>query len=307
MSGLGVHSQTGRLRRVITCAPGLAHERLTPANCDALLFDDVFWVAQARNDRRDFCDKMTDRGVEVLRVHDLLSGVLEQGAARRWILDRRVDANAVGVGMLDEMLGWLEELPPQELARFLIGGIAVHDLPFAAQGMTASVLGPESFLLPPLPNMLFTRDTSAWVYGGVLLNPMHWRARRAETLLMDAIYRFYPLFGTKARVWWGGAALDIRAEKKDFFAVVAEALGVKRLHIVPTGGDSYEQARGAVGRRQQRRRGRAGRRHGLRPQHLHQHAAAQGGDRGPHPARIGAGAGQGRRPLHDLPDPPGSA
>lgn len=341
MTELGVHSETGKLRRVIVCAPGLAHERLTPANCDALLFDDVFWVAQARNDHRDFRDKMVDRGVEVLEVHDLLADVLGQKAARRWLLDQRITANVVGVGMLDELLGWLEDLPPEALARYLIGGIAVHDLPFEPQGIVAAVLGPEGFLLPPLPNMLFTRDTSAWIYGGVSLNPMHWPARQNETLVMAAIYRFHPLFAKSAKVWWGdpdqdlqpasleggdvmpigrgtvligmgerstpqavgllaralfaqGAAkrviacamppsraamhldtvftlcdrdiatsftavasaitcyslrpgkdtaLDIRAEKHGFFDVVAEALGVKKLRIVPTGGDSYEQAR----------------------------------------------------------------
>lgn len=145
MSGLGVHSETGRLRRVITCAPGLAHERLTPANCDALLFDDVFWVQQARNDHRDFCDKMTDRGVEVLQVHDLLADVLAQHAARGWVQDRQISANVLGVGMLDELPGWLEELPCETLAGLLIGGIAGHDLPFAPRDMVASVLGPEGF------------------------------------------------------------------------------------------------------------------------------------------------------------------
>ncbi len=341
MTALGVHSETGKLRRVIVCAPGLAHERLTPANCDALLFDDVFWVQQAHNDHRDFCDKMTDRGVEVLEVHDLLAEVLAQKAARRWVLDRRITVDVVGVGMLDELLGWLEEMPAAALARFLIGGIAVHDLPFAPQGMVAAVLGPEGFLLPPLPNMMFTRDTSAWIYGGLTLNPMHWPARQNETLLMAAITRFHPTFAKSARVWWGGVdedhrpasleggdvmpigrgtvligmgertkpqavgqvaralfaagaaqrvigcampasraamhldtvftlcdrdiatsftavaegltcwslrpgpddMLEIRAEKAGFFEVVAEALGVKSLRIVPTGGDSYEAAR----------------------------------------------------------------
>lgn len=341
MSGLGVHSETGKLRRAIVCAPGLAHERLTPANCDELLFDDVFWVQQARNDHRDFCDKMTDRGVEVFEVQNLLADVLAQKTARDWVLDRRITANVVGVGMLDELLGWLENLPSDALAQFLIGGIAVHDLPFTSASMVASVLGSEGFLLPPLPNMMFTRDTSCWIYGGVTLNPMHWRARQNETLLMDAIYRFHPLFAKKAEVWWGSAdedmqpasleggdvmpigrgtvligmgerttpqavgqvaralfargaatrvigcamppsraamhldtvfslcdrdiatsftavaealtcyslrpetngTLDIRQEKKGFFDVVADALKVEKLRIVPTGGDSYEQAR----------------------------------------------------------------
>jgi arginine deiminase len=187
VTALGVHSETGKLRKVIVCAPGLAHERLTPANCDSLLFDDVFWVQQARSDHRDFCDKMVDRGVEVLDVHDLLTDVLAHKPARRWLLDRCLTENSIGVGMLDEMLGWCEEIKAAALARFLVGGIAVHDLPFAPSGMVASVLGPEGFLLPPLPNMMFTRDTSCWIYGGMTVNPMHWPARQNETLLMAAL------------------------------------------------------------------------------------------------------------------------
>ncbi|MEO1292715.1 MAG: arginine deiminase [Pseudomonadota bacterium] len=205
---LGVHSETGRLNTVIVCEPGLAHRRLTPGNCEELLFDDVFWVKEAIKDHAAFRALMEAEGVEVLEVHALLAEVLAEPTARRWLLDRKITADQLGVGMLDDLRAWLLEMEPAPLARYLIGGIAVHDLPFPPTSMFGCYLGAEGFVLPPLPNMLFTRDTSCWIYGGLTLNPMHWRARRQETLLMTAIYRFHPRFAGQANVWWGDPETD---------------------------------------------------------------------------------------------------
>src|ERR1700760_5107226 len=93
---LGVHSEVGKLRTVMVCRPGLAHERLTPGNCHELLYDDVIWVHKAQEDHHDFVLKMQERGVEVLDLHDLLAQTLEVAEARAWIPDRRVTPNTVG-------------------------------------------------------------------------------------------------------------------------------------------------------------------------------------------------------------------
>lgn len=339
----GVYSETGQLRKVLVCRPGLAHERLTPTNCADLLFDDVFWVHEAKSDHHDFCTKMAERGIEVFEMHDLLAETVSSADARNWVLDRRITADHVGVGMLDEVRGWLSELPAARLAEFLIGGIAVHNLPFTPHGMFGPYLGIDGFLIPPLPNTIFARDTSCWIYGGVTLNPMHWPARRQETLLAAAIYRFHPMFAdVEFSVWWGdpdrdhGPAtleggdvmpighrtvligmgerstpqavgqvaqqlfwnnvadrviacempksrstmhldtvltlcsedvatsftdvaaritcyslrpgskeheIDVRPELKSLVELVQECLGLKKLHVVATGGDSYEQER----------------------------------------------------------------
>ncbi len=205
----GVYSEVGKLRKVITSRPGLAHRRLTPTNCDSLLFDDVFWVHQAQNDHHDFVSKMEERDVEVLDVYDLLAETLSNVTAKNWLLDRKITQYHVGVGMLDELRAWLSELKPSELARYLIGGIAVNDLPFKPNGMFGSFLGTSGFVLQPLPNMLFTRDTSSWIYDGVTLNPMFWPARVEETLLTAAIYKFHPDFGDNhVQVWWGDPDID---------------------------------------------------------------------------------------------------
>lgn len=200
---LGVHSEVGKLRTVLTCRPGLAHQRLTPTNCHDLLFDDVFWVHQAKNDHNDFVTKMQERDIEVLEMHDLLAETLKDPAALKWLLDRKLTENNVGIGMGDELRGWLSELPSAQLAEFMTGGIAVSDVPFKTHGMLGLYLGAHGFIMPPLPNLMFTRDTSAWIYGGVTLNPMHWPARRQETLLTAAVYRFHPRFKSgNFKVWW---------------------------------------------------------------------------------------------------------
>lgn len=205
----GVHSETGRLRTVMVCRPGKAHERLTPGNCEELLFDDVLWVSQARTDHYDFCNKLEERGIEVLEFHDLLTETLADGTARRWLLDRKIVPNQVGVGMLEDLRAWLIGLPARELSDYLIGGVAVGDLPFQADGLLAQALGQTGFILPPLPNSLFTRDTTCWIYGGLTLNSMYWPARRQETLLATAVYRFHPGFrAAEFEVWWGNPDED---------------------------------------------------------------------------------------------------
>ncbi|MAL92635.1 MAG: arginine deiminase [Pseudomonas sp.] len=210
---LGVHSEAGKLRKVMVCAPGLAHQRLTPSNCDELLFDDVLWVNQAKRDHFDFVTKMRERGVEVLEMHNLLTETVSNPEALKWILDRKITANQVGIGLQDEVRSWLEEQQPRQLAEYLIGGGSGSDIPGTQSGEIVSLfrdyLGHSSFILPPLPNTLFTRDTSCWIYGGVSLNPMHWTARRQETLLTAAIYRFHPQFaGQDFKVWYGDPELD---------------------------------------------------------------------------------------------------
>jgi len=202
---LGVHSEVGKLRTVLVCRPGLAHQRLTPGNCHDLLFDDVIWVQEAQKDHYDFVLKMQERGTEVLELHDLLEKTLEIPEGRRFILDRRVTANAVGPGTAKVLRPWLDEMPAKKLAAHLIGGIAISDLEESdTKRFLVEIIGGPDFLLPPIPNTLFQRDPSCWIYGGVTFNPMFWPARKPETLLQRAVYKFHPLFkGGNFRIWWG--------------------------------------------------------------------------------------------------------
>ncbi|MFG2648611.1 arginine deiminase [Streptomyces sp. NPDC048436] len=207
----GVHSEVGRLRKVLVCAPGLAHRRLTPTNADDLLFDDVMWVENAQRDHADFVIKLQQRGVEVVELHDLLAQTMAIPEAKSWLLERKITANQVGLGLIDDTRAFLETLEPRQLAAYLIGGLATADLPDEFRSGYVSLVrestGVREYLMPPLPNTLYTRDTTCWLYGGVTLNPLYWPARHDETLLMKAVYRFHPDF-TGATVWWGDPELD---------------------------------------------------------------------------------------------------
>ena len=204
----GIYSEIGRLRKVLVCRPGLAQRRLTPANCGALLFDDVLWVSQARNDHDAYTSAMAERDVEVLELHDLLTTVVGENAAREWVLDRKLAPDYVDVETAALLRPWLESLAPERLAEHLIGGVARAELPFDISGLLALCSSPSDLLLRPLPNTLFSRDSTCWINDGVVLCPMFWPARREETLLTTALYRFHPTFAGKVREWWGDPDLD---------------------------------------------------------------------------------------------------
>jgi arginine deiminase len=210
--GYGVYSEVGKLRKVLVCAPGLAHNRLTPSNCDDLLFDEVLWVHSAQRDHLDFMTKMRERGVEVLELHALLAETLEIPEAKKWLLDRKITPNEVGLGLVDSTRAYLEGLGSRQLARYIIGGLASVDLPDDFRppyiALTRDSTGVRDYLMPPLPNTLYTRDTTCWIYSGVTLNPLYWPARHDETLLMKAIYSFHPDFAGQVNVWWGDPERD---------------------------------------------------------------------------------------------------
>jgi arginine deiminase len=208
----GVHSEVGKLGKVLVCAPGLAHRRLTPTNCDELLFDDVLWVQNAQRDHLDFVAKMRERGVDVVELHEMLAELLDVPAAKAWLLDRKIVANEVGLGLVEETRAFLDGLDSGKLAEYLIGGLATTDLPDDFRSgyvkLARESTGARDYLMPPLPNTLYTRDTTCWIYGGVTLNPLYWPARHDETLLMKAVYRFHPDFADAVNVWWGDPELD---------------------------------------------------------------------------------------------------
>ncbi|WP_432283760.1 arginine deiminase [Aminobacter sp. BA135] len=194
MAELGVHSETGRLREVIVHRPDLSLRRLTPGNCKALLFDDVLWVRRARQEHDIFVDSLRERGVTVHLFGELLAETMAIPEARDWLLDRRVDASVVGHDMVSELRGWLDPMPAEQLSSLLVGGIIRAELPFDPTGLTGKTLLAEDFVLPPLPNQLFTRDSSCWIYRSVSVNPMYWPARKPEAVNVEAVYRFHQRF-----------------------------------------------------------------------------------------------------------------
>jgi arginine deiminase len=224
MSGFGVHSEVGKLRKVMVHRPELSLQRLTPSNHNELLFDDVLWVERAQYEHDQFVAKMRARGVEVFYFRDLLSEALaasDEGRLR--LIEVAVSEYTVGVSLVDEVRNVLSNLKPDELAKHLIGGLTVAESgldlgKFREFSLPAAALEDESaFVLPPLPNTLFTRDSSCWIYGGVSINPMFWPARRLEAYNVAAIYRYHPMFqDAEFEYWYPPLGDDGRFQAADF-------------------------------------------------------------------------------------------
>jgi arginine deiminase len=204
----GVYSEVGRLRKVITHRPGLEHSRLTPSNAEELLFDDVIWVARAKAEHDMFVEAMRERGIEVFLTERLLAEALDQPGVRDWVAGHILNEREVGITAADRARHWVSTAGAEQVAEFLIGGITKADV---AQdvGLIWESADPTSMLLPPLPNLLFQRDPSCWIFNGVTLNPMTKPARKPETMIMEAIYRFHPMFAAEEfPIWLGGAGQD---------------------------------------------------------------------------------------------------
>jgi len=200
----GVHSEVGKLRQVMVHRPGLEHARLTPSNAEELLFDDVLWVSKAKSEHDAFREVMRDRGVEVYEAEQLLAGALAKPETRDWVIGHILSERQVGISAAQRAREWVEAADAATVAEFLIGGISRADVQQDV-GLVWESADPTSMLLPPLPNFLFQRDPSCWIFGGVTINPMTKPARMPETMIMETIYRFHPLFAAENfPVWLGG-------------------------------------------------------------------------------------------------------
>jgi arginine deiminase len=223
MTQFGVYSEVGRLRKVIVHRPELSLQRLTPSNHDELLFDDVLWVERAQWEHDQFTQVMRERGVDVYYVMDLLTETLQASAeARHLIIEQIATEYTVGWALVDEVRRFLLDLNPATLARHLIGGLTAGEAnvdwhAFAKVSLHASALNDmNSFLLPPLPNTLFTRDSSCWIFNGVSANPMYWPARRRESLNMFAIYKYHPMFKDAGFHFWYPNETDSEFNMQNF-------------------------------------------------------------------------------------------
>jgi arginine deiminase len=209
MTSLGVHSEVGTLRQVMVHRPELSLQRLTPSNHDDLLFDDVLWVERAQYEHDQFVAKMRERGVEVFILEQLLGETIAASTeARERLIEVTASEHTVGISMVDKVREVLDALAPERLAAHLIGGMTVAESgiePAALRrsSVIAAALDDDgTFVLPPLPNTLFTRDSSCWIYGGVSVNPMFWPARRLEAINVAAIYRYHPMFADADFSFW---------------------------------------------------------------------------------------------------------
>ncbi|MEV0612024.1 arginine deiminase [Nonomuraea sp. NPDC050404] len=202
----GVHSEVGRLRKVIVHRPDLSLRRLTPSNNDYLLFDDILWVEHAQREHDAFVQVMRERGVEVYYHSELLAQALDSGPeAKRQAIEQAVTHLTVGPALVDTVRETLAGWSGERLARHLIGGLTKEE--FGPAGLdrgslVAAARHPREFILPPLPNSLYQRDPAAWLYGGLSLNPMYYHARLLETMNQSTVYHHHPMFADAGLTYW---------------------------------------------------------------------------------------------------------
>ncbi len=192
-----VDSEVGRLHEAILHRPGLELSRLTPQNVGELLFDDVLWAKRAKEEHDAFAETLRDKGVTVHLYGHLLAETLELEEGRAFVLDRVCTPELLGPTLVAPVRRLLDDLDGTTLADYLVGGILKADLhPMRTRSLKWEMLQADDFVLAPLPNHLFQRDNSCWIYGGVTINPMAKQARQRETLHTRAIYRFHPAFAS---------------------------------------------------------------------------------------------------------------
>lgn len=194
---LGSNSEVGTLRVVILHRPGAELQRLTPRNNDKLLFDGLPWVSRAQEEHDAFADLLRSRGVEVLLISDLLTEALGSGAARMQGIAAAVDARRLGMPLAQELSAYLRSLEPAPLAHVLTAGMTFTELPSSAKADTSLVRRMHhggDFVIEPLPNLLFTRDSSFWIGPRVAITSLALPARMRETSLTDLIYAHHPRF-----------------------------------------------------------------------------------------------------------------
>jgi len=179
----------------------------------------VLWARRARQEHDAFADLLAERGVEVLYLHELLAETLDLPVAREEVLAGTMAANDLGPWLTPAVEEWLASLPSVELAQRLVAGITTEELPFDSPTLTARVPSLDGFLLPPLPNHLFTRDTSAWIGDGVSVNAMAKPARRREGVHYDAVYRHHPAFAAAHAVWSDGLGGPAQWEGGDVLVI----------------------------------------------------------------------------------------
>jgi len=204
-----VDSEVGRLRQVILHRPDLELKRLTPDNAADLLFDDVLWVSRAQQEHDAFANALRSRGVVVHYYSDLLTQTLDVTAARDYVLDGVFDSRWHGPLACDQLRAAVDGLDSRTLAGYLVGGITKREITELApepKSIAFHSLEPDGFVLVPLPNLLYQRDTSCWIYGGVSINAMRRQARVRESMFAEAIYRWHPMFAdADFDVWYHGA------------------------------------------------------------------------------------------------------
>lgn len=195
----GADSEVGRLRTVMLHRPGPELKRLTPRNNDKLLFDGIPWVSRAQEEHDAFAEALRARDVEVLYLTELLTQTLESPDARNQAITSAITGLHLGDTLRTYLASALHDASPAELTEILTAGIR-NDEVRGGHGLVTSLLAPDDFLVDPLPNLLFTRDSSVWVRDRVAITSLAMPARARETQLTELIYTLHPRFAGSRRI-----------------------------------------------------------------------------------------------------------
>lgn len=211
MDTLYVGSEVGPLRQVIVHRPGTELLRLTPETKEELLFDDLLWVRRAQEEHDQFSQALEAAGAEVLHLDDLLRETLVEPEAKAFVLGQTFDERLLGPAAAPALYDMAESMTPAELAELVIGGMTKRELLERIdepRSVVLHALGPDDLVISPLPNHLFARDASSWIYDGVAVNSMHKPARMRETVTYEAVYRWNPRFASEDFRHWSGGRYD---------------------------------------------------------------------------------------------------
>jgi len=244
----GVESEVGTLATVMLHRPGGELMRLTPRNNDALLFDGVPWVSRAQAEHDAFADVLRGRGVEVLYLRDLLEGALAASeAAREQVLDAALEPQAIGPSLARRLREQLSALDAAELGEVLVAGLAREQLGEGG-GLVERMTPPQDFVIPPLPNLLFTRDSSVWLRQGVAVTALAMAARRRETSITAAIYRHHPRFAGTPLLYGGDTEHSAWLEGGDVLVLAPGVLAVGvGQRTSPAGAEAFAERLFAAG------------------------------------------------------------
>jgi len=202
-----VDSEVGPLRAVLLHRPGNELKRLTPRNNDQLLFDSIPWVDRAQDEHDAFAEVLRGRGVEVLLLADALRTALDDNRAHAAGVHAAVDDRRLGGDLADSLRSHLSGVDAAGLAEVLMAGMTFEELPSAEGASLVRMMNhPHDFAVDPLPNLLFTRDSSAWIADRVAISSLTMPARRRETAVLDLIYAYHPRFRHADRAYGAHSA-----------------------------------------------------------------------------------------------------
>jgi arginine deiminase len=221
-----VGSEVGRLRTVVLHRPGAELRRLTPRNNDDLLFDGVPWLERAQQEHDRFAATLREHDIEVLYLHELLTEVLDVPAARQQLLDSALRPESIGPTLAPALHEHLVALPAGELAGVLMAGMAREELPVQAGGLVEAMAQPQEFVIRPLPNLLFTRDSAVWLHHGVAVTQLAMPARRRESAITGAIYTHHPRFAGTELLYGGSLADQAWLEGGDVLVLAPGVLAI---------------------------------------------------------------------------------